>query len=70
MDINVFFLIWLLLLVLGMPIYAILGITSFIFIISTGFTPLVIPQKITMAANSFPMLAAPFFILMGNIMNC
>jgi len=69
-DINVIFLIWLLLLVLGMPIYAILGITSFIFIISTGFTPLVIPQKITMAANSFPMLAAPFFILMGNIMNC
>jgi tripartite ATP-independent transporter DctM subunit len=29
----------------------------------------VIPQKIAQAANSFPLLAAPFFILMGNLMN-
>ena len=27
------------------------------------------PQKIAQSANSFPLLAAPLFILMGNIMN-
>ncbi len=34
-----------------------------------GIPGIVIPQKIAKAANSFPLLAAPLFILMGNIMN-
>jgi tripartite ATP-independent transporter DctM subunit len=28
-----------------------------------------VPQKVAQAANSFPILAAPLFVLMGNIMN-
>jgi len=35
----------------------------------TGLKPIVAIQKMTGAANSFTMIAAPFFILMGNIMN-
>ena len=34
-----------------------------------GIPGIVIPQKVAMAANSFPLLAAPLFILMGNLMN-
>ncbi len=28
-----------------------------------------VPQRLTLTADSFPLLAAPFFILMGNLMN-
>jgi tripartite ATP-independent transporter DctM subunit len=56
-------------LVIGTPIYVGLGLSSFIHLSSKGFNLLTLPQRIAMAANSFPLLAAPFFILMGNIMN-
>jgi tripartite ATP-independent transporter DctM subunit len=35
----------------------------------SGDNPMVVVQRITQAANSFTMLACPFFILMGNFMN-
>jgi tripartite ATP-independent transporter DctM subunit len=65
---GVFF-FWLFLLLMGTPLYVGLGISSFIYVLLREINPLVVPQKIAMAANSFPLLAAPFFILMGNIMN-
>jgi hypothetical protein len=61
--------VWFLALFLGPPIYAALGLAAAAFIALHGFPGLVIPQKVAMAANSFPLLAAPFFILMGNVMN-
>ena len=36
---------------------------------SAAFPLGIVPQKIAQSANSFPLLAAPLFILMGNIMN-
>ncbi len=60
---------WLLLLALGTPIYVSLGIASLLNIVTSGINPLIIPQRVANAANSFPLLAAPFFILMGNVMN-
>lgn len=66
--ITIFF-IWLVLMFLGVPIYVSLGISSFLHIMTSDLNLLTIPQRITNAANSFPLLAAPFFILMGNIMN-
>lgn len=61
--------LWLILLMLGTPLFAGLGISSAIHVVLRDFEPLVIPQKIATAADSFPLLAAPFFILMGNVMN-
>ncbi len=61
--------IWVILLLSGMPIYVTLGFSSLLYVFIKDFMPLIVPQKIAMAANSFPLLAAPFFILMGNIMN-
>ena len=70
MSMQWIFAIWIVLLLLGMPIYVSLGAASLLHILTNeALNPLIIPQKITMAANSFPLLAAPFFILMGNLMN-
>lgn len=60
---------WLVVLLLGVPIFASMGLAAGAFIYWGGFPGIVIPQKIAQAANSFPLLAAPFFILMGNLMN-
>jgi len=69
MTMTIIFFLWLFLLLLGTPIYVSFGIASLLYVILQHFQPLIVPQKIAMAANSFPLLAAPFFILMGNIMN-
>lgn len=61
--------IWLGMLLLGTPIYVSLGIASLLNLLISGLNPLTIPQRVANAANSFPLLAAPFFILMGNVMN-
>jgi len=63
------FILFMILLFTGLPIYVSLGLCSFIFMFTQGFNPVVVVQRIAMSANSFTLLAAPFFILMGNIMN-
>ena len=60
---------WLVVMLLGVPIFASMGLAAAAFVYWGGFPGLVIPQKVAQAANSFPLLAAPFFILMGNLMN-
>jgi tripartite ATP-independent transporter DctM subunit len=61
--------IWFVSLFLGVPIFTAMGLAGFAFVMFGGIPSVVVPQRITMAANSFPMIAAPLFILMGNIMN-
>ncbi|MDR1826817.1 MAG: TRAP transporter large permease [Methylobacteriaceae bacterium] len=53
----------------GLPLYTNLGLCAVVFIYLGGFNPITAVQKISMAANSFQLLAAPFFIIMGNVMN-
>jgi tripartite ATP-independent transporter DctM subunit len=60
---------WFLSLFAGPAIYAAMGLAGFAFLFLAGVPGIVIPQKVAMAANSFPLLAAPLFILMGNLMN-
>ena len=60
---------WFVALFAGPTIYAAMGLAGFAFLAIAGIPGIVIPQKIAMAANSFPLLAAPLFILMGNLMN-
>lgn len=61
--------VWFAALLLGVPLYASMGGAALAFVMFSGITPSIVPQKIAQAANSFPLLAAPLFILMGNIMN-
>jgi tripartite ATP-independent transporter DctM subunit len=56
-------------LLIGVPLFASMGLAAFAFVWFAGIPAGIIPQKVAQAANSFPLLAAPLFILMGNIMN-
>jgi tripartite ATP-independent transporter DctM subunit len=60
---------WFVSLFAGPAIYAAMGLAGFAFLLLAGIPAIVLPQKVAMAANSFPLLAAPLFILMGNVMN-
>ena len=62
-------LVFLVLLFTGLPLYVNLGLTSFLYMFMTNSNRLIVVQRITQASNSFTMIAAPFFILMGNLMN-
>ena len=61
--------VFVVLLFTGLPLYVNLGLSSFLYIFLSGDNPMVVVQRITQASNSFTMIAAPFFILMGNLMN-
>ena len=61
--------IWLVAIIIGVPLYLAISLAGTAFVVINGIPALAVPQKIVMAANSFPLLAAPFFILMGNVMN-
>jgi tripartite ATP-independent transporter DctM subunit len=61
--------VWFGALLAGLPLFASMGLASFAFVWMAGIPAGIIPQKIAQSANSFPLLAAPLFILMGNIMN-
>lgn len=69
MIMFILLILWLILILIGVPLYLSLGSISLLYVILADVNLVIIPQKISMAANSFPLLAAPFFILMGNIMN-
>ncbi|MBL8671605.1 MAG: TRAP transporter large permease, partial [Alphaproteobacteria bacterium] len=60
---------WFAALLAGVPLFASIGLASFAFVWFAGIPLGIVPQKVAQAANSFPLLAAPLFILMGNIMN-
>lgn len=58
------------LLVLGVPIALVLGITATIYLVATGATPLsVVPQRIFAGLDQFVLMSIPFFILSGLLMN-
>jgi tripartite ATP-independent transporter DctM subunit len=59
----------LLLMLIGMPVYAALGISSLVYILVHDIHPLIAAQQIFDGINRFPLLAIPFFILAGNLMN-
>jgi tripartite ATP-independent transporter DctM subunit len=61
--------VWFAALLLGLPLFASMGLAAYAFVLLGGIEPSIVPQKIAQTANSFPILAAPLFILMGNIMN-
>ena len=66
---TIVLIVFLVLLFTGLPLYVNLGLSSFLYMFLTGTQPVITVQRITQAANSFTMIAAPFFILMGNLMN-
>lgn len=70
MDIFIIFLIWMILLVLGIPVGFTLIIASLLYFL-TGDWNLMIASggKLISGINNFTLLAIPFFIMTGNLMN-
>jgi len=60
--------VWLVAILLGLPLFVSMGLAAFAFVIFGGLSPSIVPQKMAQAINSFPIVAAPLFILMGNIL--
>ncbi|HHW30362.1 MAG TPA: TRAP transporter large permease [Clostridiaceae bacterium] len=54
---------------LGAPITFALGLAALVFFITNGIPLETFAQRIAVGADSFALLAAPFFILAGNVMN-
>ncbi len=61
--------VWFIALFSGAPIYVLMALAGAAFAYVTDINLIVIPQKFTKAADSFPLLAAPMYILMGSLMN-
>lgn len=63
------FVVFLLLIMVNMPIAIALALSSLLIMAIVGNIPLImIPQKMFAALDSFPLMAAPFFILAGKLM--
>ncbi|MDP3321285.1 MAG: TRAP transporter large permease subunit, partial [Bosea sp. (in: a-proteobacteria)] len=54
----------------GIPVAIAMAGSSLIYILATGIAPdFVIIHRMFAGLDSFPLLAVPFFILAGNLMN-
>jgi tripartite ATP-independent transporter DctM subunit len=59
---------WLLSILVGLPLWVSLGLATLVFLWMGGLSVTILPQKMSGSVNSFPIIAAPLFILMGNIL--
>ena len=59
---------WIVAIMTGMPLYTSMALATLVFISINGMPVSTLPQKMAGAMNSFPIVAAPLFILMGNIL--
>lgn len=58
------------LLVIGAPVYAAIGLSSVAALLLVGNYPLtIVAQRLYTASDSFALLAVPFFLLAGNLMD-
>jgi len=59
---------WLVAILGGMPLWVSMGLATLVFLWLGGMPVTILPQKMAGSMNSFPIVAAPLFILMGNIL--
>ena len=69
MTFTILFLIIGVLLVCGVPVAIALIGGSALFILTGDVPPLIVAHRVINGVDSFPLLAVPFFILAGNLMN-
>ncbi len=64
------FVIFMGLMFLGMPIAFSMGVAATLTLIHLQVVPLIlVPQRLFVTINSFPLMAVPFFIIAGLLMN-
>ena len=61
--------LFILIMLLGIPVAFVIGITVLIYMLLTDISLVLIPQRMFVGIDSFVLMAVPFFILAGGIMN-
>lgn len=61
--------VWLVAILGGVPLFASMALAAAAFVFFGGLSLSIVPQKMAQAMNSFPLVAAPLFILMGNLLS-
>jgi tripartite ATP-independent transporter DctM subunit len=69
MIILLLFVLFLIFCFCGIPIAFSLGVSSFVYILYQGISPILVAQKMFTGIDSFLLTAIPLFILAGNLMN-
>ena len=69
MSIILMILLLFALMAIGVPVAAALALASLAFVAAQGMPPMIVLANMVNGINSFPLIAVPFFILAGNLMN-
>lgn len=69
MALTVLFISLVVLLIMGVPVAVSLGLASLAYILIDGLPSVVLIHNMVNGIDSFPLLAIPFFILTGHLMN-
>ncbi|MEB8433795.1 TRAP transporter large permease [Cocleimonas sp. KMM 6892] len=69
MALTLLFVTLIVLLVIGAPVAVSLGLASLVYILIDGLPDVVLAHNMINGIDSFPLLAIPFFILAGHLMN-
>jgi len=69
MGVGLMILVLLVLMVLGVPVALSLALASALYLLSNGINLAQMVQQLAVSVNSFALLAAPFFVLVGQLMN-
>ena len=48
--------VWLVAILMGMPLFASMGLAALAFVAFSGLSPSIVPQKMAQAMNSFPLV--------------
>ncbi len=57
------------LMIIGVPVAVALALASLAFVATNGMPPMIVLANMVNGINSFPLIAVPFFILAGHLMN-
>ena len=69
-PVFIMFVVMLLLMFLGMEIFASMGVASVVYLLISGQAPLtLLPNNMINGISNFALLAIPFFMLVGDLMN-
>src|SRR5659263_272551 len=68
-EILIIFIVLFILMALKIPVAFSMAIAATVGVLLLGVSPLLVPQRMFSAVNSFPLMAIPLFIFVGNVMN-
>ncbi|KJS20622.1 MAG: hypothetical protein VR78_01150 [Hoeflea sp. BRH_c9] len=69
MELTVLGITFLVTLLIGLPIYVVMGLSVIAYFMLADINPITIPHRVFAGVDVFVLMAVPFFMLAGNLMN-